>query len=707
MADRSIALPPVTRNPPVLCGEQSPTRNSDQPTHLDYRPDIDGLRAIAVLAVIGFHAFPTYVSGGFVGVDVFFVISGYLISTILFTGMERGSFTLLGFYMRRVRRIFPALIVVLIACLLVGWLTLFAFEYTQLGKHVAGSAGFISNFLLWNEAGYFDKAAETKPLLHIWSLGIEEQFYIVWPLLLYLTWKCKTRSLTLNLLVVLVLASFVLNIHTVTSTPAEGFYSPFTRSWELLAGAILAYISLKRPTPQEIFQKQPRQLLRMLCVIFAPTSTINNPKATAGLLLIGLAILMVDRTKGFPGWWALLPVVGTYLVISAGRHAWINDRLLGTRILVAIGLISYPLYLWHWPLLSFVRIIESQNPSAEAAALAILASFVLASLTYFLVEKPIRSGKLPKSFVPLLVSMSIVGIAGYGVYREQGFPFRQHRGIDDLGAAMKDFDHGDRAAMRSFRKYSVLLLGKPGSDETVLVGDSTMQQYIPRVRRLAEHSIDLDKNRIMFAVWPGCLPIPEIAWSASPSCAEVMDELLPALNARAVKTVVFASLWTNHFTDVDFYLRSHGPDMLLRKSEIVRDQAFRNFSALISGLVKSGKRVFVILETPLSPVFQPERLLPTGWNRLLGKPRVPENSSRALIEKYNGEINGRLRTVAEAAGARIINPMDFLCDKESCFLSEKDDRTIYYDSDHLRASFVREHATWIDQIFWKSESTPQ
>ena len=179
-------------------------------SQLDYRPDIDGLRAIAVLAVIGFHAFPAWFRGGFVGVDVFFVISGYLISTILLTGMERGSFRFWQFYIRRIRRIFPALIVVLLACMVAGWLLLFSFEYKALGKHVAGSAAFVSNFVLWNEAGYFDKAAVAKPLLHIWSLGIEEQFYIVWPLLLFLVWKRKVA--TLALLVLLLTFSFTFNV---------------------------------------------------------------------------------------------------------------------------------------------------------------------------------------------------------------------------------------------------------------------------------------------------------------------------------------------------------------------------------------------------------------------------------------------------------------------------------------------------------------
>lgn len=179
-------------------------------THPKYRPDIDGLRAIAILSVVGFHAFPVWVKGGFVGVDIFFVISGFLISTIIFDNLERNTFSFIEFYSRRIKRIFPALLVVLIACFAFGWFTLFAEEYKQLGKHIAAGVGFVSNFVLWNESGYFDKAVETKPLLHLWSLGIEEQFYIAWPLLLWVVWKRNLNLLTTTIAVAAM--SFVLNI---------------------------------------------------------------------------------------------------------------------------------------------------------------------------------------------------------------------------------------------------------------------------------------------------------------------------------------------------------------------------------------------------------------------------------------------------------------------------------------------------------------
>jgi len=207
-------------------------------THPRYRPDIDGLRAVAVLAVVGFHAFPALVKGGFIGVDIFFVISGFLITTIIIGSLKRNSFSLLKFYSRRIKRIFPALLLVLIASIVIGGFTLLAGEFKQLSLHIAGGAGFISNFVYWKESGYFDNAADTKPLLHLWSLGIEEQFYIIWPILLWLAWKLRLNLFAI--IIVLACISLALNIVTVADDGVAAFYSPQTRFWELLAGSVIA-----------------------------------------------------------------------------------------------------------------------------------------------------------------------------------------------------------------------------------------------------------------------------------------------------------------------------------------------------------------------------------------------------------------------------------------------------------------------------------
>ena len=211
-----------------------------QHTATQYRPDIDGLRAIAVLAVVAYHAFPAVFKGGFIGVDIFFVISGYLISTILFVDFSKGSFSFSNFYSRRIRRIFPVLILVLFSCFIFGWFVLTAEEYRQLGKHIAAGAGFISNITFWNEAGYFDNAADTKPLLHLWSLGIEEQFYIIWPLILWIVWK--SRFSLPGLIILVGTTSFFLNMFGVNHDLVSTFYSPQTRFWELLSGSLLAWV---------------------------------------------------------------------------------------------------------------------------------------------------------------------------------------------------------------------------------------------------------------------------------------------------------------------------------------------------------------------------------------------------------------------------------------------------------------------------------
>ena len=672
---------------PVLPSSAPPDR-PNTPSQLDYRPDIDGLRAIAVLAVIGFHAFPDWIRGGFVGVDVFFVISGYLISTILLTGMERGTFRFLQFYIRRIRRIFPTLIFVLLVCMVAGWLALFSSEYKALGKHVAGSAAFVSNFVLWNEAGYFDKAEETKPLLHIWSLGIEEQFYIVWPLLLYLTWRFRTG--TLPLLLLLLLGSFALNVHTAGSDTAADFYSPLTRFWELMAGSVLAYASLYPAAPQWFYRKLSPTTCSSLGAGGA-SRLVNNANAICGLLLVVAAVLTIDGTKGYPGWWALLPVAGTYLMIAAGPNTCIGNRLLAAKVLVAIGLISYPLYLWHWPLLSFMRIVNGTAPSPAAASLAILLSFALAWLTYLLVEKPLRFGKsAPVKAATLLAAMAAVGLAGYSTYAKGGFAFR-NPGAEDLVAAAQDFEHAEADEMA---------FGNPDAEQTILVGDSTMEQYIPRVRKLiAQGTIDLNRNRVIFDVHGGCPPIPDIARDRNPACAPFVDKVLPTLGGDKVKTVALTAWWTPEFTDSEYYLRSDPSKAVLRGSEAAQDRAFVNFAALISHLVGAGKKVFVLLETPSSNKYDPEASMPTGWRRLLARPKIPESPTRAYMEKFVGKTSDKIRRVAEAAGARVIKPLDYLCDSEFCSIADKDGHLMYFNYGHLRRSYVRDHATYIDQIF--------
>lgn len=384
-----------------------------QLSHPKYRPDIDGLRAIAVLAVVTFHAFPNWLQGGFIGVDVFFVISGYLISTIIFESLGKKTFSFTSFYARRIKRIYPALIFVLIACLTFGWFSLLADEYRQLGKHVAAGSGFISNLIFWSEAGYFDAAAETKPLLHLWSLGVEEQFYIIWPLLLWLAWKCKFNILAI--IVLIAVASFILNVIEVKSDSVAAFYSPGTRFWELLSGSLLAWLTLCKSITEKPSNPKP-----------AVDNRFSNIFSVVGVLLLFFGFWKINKELSFPGYWALVPVSSAVLIILAGPNAFLNRKLLSNKVAVWFGLISFPLYLWHWPLLAFARIVESNIPRPSIRMAAILLSFALAYFTYKVIERPFRFGK-SSNFKTTFLTFSLLatGCLGFLIFNGDGFSLRK------------------------------------------------------------------------------------------------------------------------------------------------------------------------------------------------------------------------------------------------------------------------------------------
>ena len=334
------------------------TRHSAKPQN--YRPDVDGLRAIAVLSVVLYHAFPKVFCGGFIGVDIFFVISGFLISGILCRNLlseeTPGSVRLLNFYERRIRRIFPVLIVVLLSAMTAGFLLLTPAELKALGKHIAGGAGYISNFVLWREAGYFDRAATLKPLLHLWSLGVEEQFYIVWPLLLWLFYKARLNFLWAA--GIFAAASFALCMYVVLQNPTAAFYAPWTRVWELSAGGILAWIVMSCRLREAWVAKVNAVLSRVLFRGSEIDPRVwRDVLSFLGVLCLIIGLCTIRQSSLFPSWNALLPVLGAVCIIGAGADAWFNRVVLSNRLAVFIGLISYPLYLWHWPLLSFEHIL--------------------------------------------------------------------------------------------------------------------------------------------------------------------------------------------------------------------------------------------------------------------------------------------------------------------------------------------------------------
>jgi peptidoglycan/LPS O-acetylase OafA/YrhL len=383
-----------------------------------YRPDIDGLRGLAVLGTVLFHAFPALVPGGFVGVDVFFVISGFLITRILLADLQLGRHTIANFYARRVRRIFPALSVVMLATFGIGWFCLYNDEYKNLGTHLLAGAGFVSNWALWSEAGYFDKAAEMKPLLHLWSLGIEEQFYIIWPPLLAFAFR---RGHVGRWLAVSIAASFALNLWLVQSHPSAAFYLPGGRAWELLAGAAVAIWMNTRTEAPAALQAHSLAL------------------SVAGLALCAGAYLLLNGSLSLPGIWVVPPVLGTCLLILTGDAAAApSRRWLSWRPAVWVGKISYPLYLWHWPLLSFANMEAGGTPTLAVRAGLLAISVLLSWGTVALIEKPIRQSPPHwlKVVVPCLLMLA-VGATGWALRHKNIVATRTIHSQWDLSSASR------------------------------------------------------------------------------------------------------------------------------------------------------------------------------------------------------------------------------------------------------------------------------
>jgi peptidoglycan/LPS O-acetylase OafA/YrhL len=378
-------------------------------TPLRYRSDIDGLRALAVLPVLLYHAFPTAVPGGFIGVDIFFVISGYLITGIIHQQMLSKTFSIADFYARRIRRIFPALIVVVLVTFLIGCYGLAPHEMKSLGSNIAGSAIFVQNFVLLGQVGYFDLAADKKPLLHLWSLGIEEQYYIVWPLLLSLIGTRRIRSL--GIIMALAVASFIACVIVQRHFPDYAFYLPVTRAWELLVGSALALWTNGRSSGPQ----------RQISLVHDYREVIS----IGAVLVIFVAFMQYKAGISHPGFFTLAPVLAAAVLIGM-NGTLVHRYILSARPAVFIGLISYPLYLWHYPLMAYARIHFVDGVSPRTMWIIIVASIILAWLTYQWVERPFRFGqrRVGIKLTALVGGVAALGAIGLTAVLTNGLPIR-------------------------------------------------------------------------------------------------------------------------------------------------------------------------------------------------------------------------------------------------------------------------------------------
>ena len=668
----------------------TPSRDEPSETlsHPKYRPDIDGLRAVAVLAVVAFHAFPRWMPGGFVGVDIFFVISGYLISTILLENLARDTFSFTTFYMRRIRRIFPALAVVLAASFAFGWYSLFADEFRQLGKHMAGGAGFVANILLWKEAGYFDTASELKPLLHLWSLGIEEQFYLLWPLLLWLVWKRKFNVLTV--IALLLVASFAANLYRIGRAPTAVFYSPHTRFWELLAGSLLAWLVVNRSSVAENLRRTCDRWLARIMYREAPANdgrTLENVLSLAGFALLAVSFWKITKSTVFPGAWAAVPVMGAFCVIAAGQHAWLNRVLLANRVAVFFGLISFPLYLWHWPLLAFARIIEGDTPARGVRIAAVLTAIVLAWLTWRFIERPLRFGGNGKTkAIALAVTVAILGCVGYATYRMDGFPERaanQSHLTSQLGWGGDQNLHDNFCLRHIYNSRAAFCRLTPNQPNPAiaLIGDSMAWQYFHGLDKLAQQH----GAGVLTLNYANCSSF--LGFTISPQsdprldshhCQQVTDMALALTrDTPSVKTVVFSHSHY-HWPDTESrFLHDPPPEHNdAAYTRYIQDNLRRTLSAL---LAQDKHIVYVVNSAGFS--FPPANCIARRFfppkRAICAEPR----------EEWLTHGDARLRAaidgvLAEFPQVRRFDLAGAICDEKRCW-AMKDGKLLYHDEAHL------------------------
>ncbi len=642
----------------------------------NYRPDIDGLRAFAVLSVVLYHAFPNVVRGGYVGVDVFFVISGFLISSILFTELDEHSFSFTAFYGRRIRRIFPALAVCLFAVLAYGFVSLTPSELASLGKHVFFGAGFLSNIALWSESGYFDTAASLKPLLHLWSLGIEEQFYIFWPALLWVAFQMKAK--VGRLLAVLFVASFAINIVLSITNISDDFYLPVSRFWELLAGAGLAWW---RP------------------IVLTPN--IRSSISFAGLAALLTSAALFTPGLRFPGWPALLPVVGAVAIILAGREATANRIVFSNRAAVFVGLISYPLYIWHWPLISYAHVIRLGKPPTPLMALGLVAaSFLLAWATYRFIEYPVRFGAHRHRRTRIVAAaMAALGACGLVVWTMGGFPerFPPLPGVDvrKIGDAKLDADFKPTRDMEvSDHDWTLVAHLGHGERKVALSGDSVLFHYGPRVQQLADEG-QLAANTY-FVTGPRCPPVPGVIQQDKfASCSNLTGKLIDLIRREKVQSVVLGAGWSGYSAE-GMQIEREGRRLPLGTKEGT-DAFYANLEDYVRLLQGERAKVYLVLGMTGHRRFDPSEMVARSLTGFRIAPDVEKAVPIAEVRAVLATADAKLRAVGERTGATLLDPLPDICDDgESCSPFFGAGEPKFSDRLHLRPVFVQQHVRFLD-----------
>ena len=660
-------------------GRSSTESRKEVPAVHPYRADIDGLRAIAIAPVVLFHAGMPGLEGGFVGVDVFFVISGFLMASLITSELDMGTFSLLRFYERRVRRIFPALFAMIAASAVAAWCLFMPIELEYFSRSVAAAALFGSNILFEQKSGYFDIAAQLKPLLHTWSLAVEEQFYIAFPLSLVLL-RRMGRQWVAPVLGIALLISLGLSIWKVERAPQTAFFLSQYRFWELLLGALLAFDLIPRPTP----------------------GVLRQGVAALGLGLIAFAIFAFDKDTTFPGLAAIVPCLGAAMVVHAKADAGPVGRALSSPPLVFLGLISYSLYLWHWPFFVFARYILDRSLSLGENILLIVLSIIVSSASWQFIEQPFRSRSSPVSRANLrmgaIAAVTIAVVFGVYVSVGRGLPGRLTPEAQKLYAASYDGSQylsqkcfidttGKGPSLSAIRAGSICRIGKAvPKPEFVVWGDSHAAAMAPAIDIAASRS----GHGGLFVARGGCPPLLDYHFGKTrifkdKRCRDFNQAAFDLVERRHIPVVFMLAFWPKYVHRAE--LPGEGIYYDPRVSPPLADWSApvaRSLALTLGRLTQIGTRVILVMDVPEIGYKVPEALAKAamkGTSPDIAPSRISvlrrQALSRQLIQMYAARYH-----------ASVIDPVPAFCDKTHCDV-ERDGTVFYRDSDHITGTAAK------------------
>lgn len=631
---------------------------------MDYRAEIDGLRAVAVIPVILFHAGFSLFSGGFVGVDVFFVISGYLITSILVAELAQEKFSIVAFYERRARRILPALFFVMAVCLPFAWMWLIPSEIKHLSDSIMAVIAFSSNILFWQTSGYFETAVELKPLLHTWSLAVEEQYYLLFPIFLMLTWRLGRRPIVL-LTLLLVIGSFALAQFGSGFKPVATFYLLPTRGWELGLGALAAFYTAAKDKP-------------------VPSQAQAQCFSLIGLSLIAFSIVVYDKNTPFPSVYTLAPTIGTVLVILFANPSTFTGKILSVRPMVMIGLISYSAYLWHQPLFALARQRSYHEPHIAVFAGLALMSVTLGYLTWRFVEAPFRNRRQfgRKAIFALSgAGMTVFFAIGLAGNLTDGFRQRDKwQGMDHIFETQAQRGSGEKYckahAVASPLGPLVCVIGDTTKQpEGVMWGDSLAGSLMHGMH----HELKRDGRAFYFVSGDGCIPV-EGAWRVVRreefGCTEERNRAFRAAFAResSLRTLV----WVGAFSGL--VARKPHADFVLDGAPVDPELAKLRIVAMLEQFAAAGKKVILVGETPWFPHHSTDyairRYAATGGDEAATIQRLARSAAVGYLNQADLLRSAR-------AHAAVVDGVELVCDARHCATHDANNRLLYIDNGHI------------------------